>query len=123
MRQSVILPVFCLVLAASGCAAPPPPPPRPLSPTAHFDGTYKGLANGSCGSGDATVVVHDGRFALSVGGGPMLDGAAQPNGALRATALGEDGRELNFTGHIEGADLRGGSYNGRCAYAFTLMRA
>ena len=53
----------------------------------------------------------------------MLDGAAQPDGALRATALGEDGRELNFAGRIDGAGLRGGSYNGRCAYAFTLMRA
>ncbi len=123
MRLPTPWPALCRAMAASGCAAPPPPPPPPVSPTASVDGTYNGLANGSCGSGNATVVVRDGRFTLSIGGGPLLDGAAQPDGILRGTSLGEDGRELNFTGHIDGPDLRGGSYNGRCAYAFTLMRA
>jgi hypothetical protein len=122
-RRPALWSALWLAGAASGCAHPPPPAAPPTSPTARIDGTYKGLANGSCGSGGATVVVHDGRFTLSVGGDPMLDGAVQPDGALRAATLEEDGREVNFAGHIDGADLRGGSYNGRCAYAFTLARA
>ncbi len=123
MRRITTGGVFCLALATvGGCATPPAPPPPPASATAAIDGTYKGLANGSCGASEAKVVVYDRHFTLSVADGLAFDGVAQPNGVLRAAKFGEDGRELNFAGHIDGADMRGGSYNGRCALAFMLNR-
>ncbi len=103
----------------AGCAEPPPPPPPPPSP---LDGTYKGSASGSCGAAQTTATVRDGHFTLIIGDTPPLDGVAQTDGSLRANVLGPDGREINFTGHIDGPELRGGSYNGRCAFAFSMTR-
>ena len=124
MGLSVLRRAGCLALfaLASACAAPPPPPPPPASATSTIDGTYKGGASGSCGSSQATVILHDRRFTLTVADGLALQGTAESDGTLRAATSGDGGRDLNFTGRVAGAYLRGGSYNGRCAFAFALTR-
>ncbi len=106
--------------ALAGCAEPPPPPPP--SPTATIDGRYTGSANGSCGSAPTAATVREGRLTLTIGNGSPIDGIAHRDGSLTATAIDRTGREMNFTGHIDDRDLRGGSYNGRCAFAFSMTR-
>jgi hypothetical protein len=120
-------PSFAIALLAllGGCAqsrqAPSPPPP---SPTASIDGTYKGTANGSCGTDQlATATLRDGRFTLTVPPDLRLEGRASGNGVLNATQVDDAGREVNFTGQIDGKLLRGGSYNGKCAFAYAMTRA
>ena len=108
-----------------GCAQPrPAPPPSPSSPTASIDGAYSGTANGSCGTDrPATMTLRDGRFTLTVAPDLRLEGRAERNGMLNATQVADDGREVNFTGQIDGRLLRGGSYNGKCAFAYAMTRS
>ncbi len=111
-----------LMLSLAWCAQPPAPT-TPVSPVASIDGTYTGLATGSCGTDQAaSVTLHDRQFTLAVGR-ERLDGTAAADGELSATRPMEGGGELNFTGHVQGKLLHGGSYNGRCAYAFELIRS
>ena len=123
MRWKTLVSLLASFGAASlaGCAAPKPPPP-PASATLSIDGTYKGSARGSCGATEATMEVRDGHFVLSMfDARTVLDGDAEPNGTLHGERF-VGSRELNFAGRVDGPDLRGGSYDGRCALAFTLAR-
>lgn len=125
MRQSSFRLSACAAAVAllAACAERPPAPPAAASKTAAIDGVYEGSASGSCGTGQAaTVNVKDGRFTLTVMPGLRLQGLADRDGTLSATQPNEDGRAINFTGRIDGPKLRGGSYNGRCAFAFTMQR-
>ena len=107
----------------AGCAQRPPATLAPASTTAAIDGIYEGTASGSCGTGQAaTADVTDGRFTLTVMPGLRLQGRADQDGTLNAAQPYEDGRQINFTGRIDGQQLRGGSYNGRCAFAFEMTR-
>ncbi len=124
MLAAIFARTACLVpLLVAACAVRHPPPPAPASVTAPIDGAYKGLATGSCGASEARAVVRDGHLTLSVEAGPDLQGTAQPGGVLRAAASGDEGGDVTFAGRIDGTELRGGSYNGRCAFAFALNRA
>ena len=116
--------VVALLALLGGCAQPrPAPSPPPPSPTAAIDGTYKGTANGSCGNDrPATATLRDGRFALTVPPDLRLEGRASGNGMLSAAQVDDAGREVNFSGQIDGKLLRGGSYNGKCAFAFAMRR-
>ena len=115
-----------LTLAAPLFACAPQPTPQPTakpSRTSSIDGTYTGVANGSCGRGEeAFLRLKDGRFTLSVPATLHLEGHAEPDGTLTAVHTGEDGREVNFNGHIADGLMRGGSYNGHCAFAFGMTR-
>lgn len=124
MGRSLVLALCCGSLTLAGCAteetAAPPPP---VSRTAVIDGIYRGTANGSCGANQsARMEVRDGGFVLAVSSGLHVDGTAEPDGTLTAVERQPDGRDLNFTGRIDRLDMRGGSYNGRCAFAFTMRR-
>ncbi len=115
--------VFALLAGLVACAHPPPETAAPLSRTASVDGRYAGSATGSCGSSSsATMDVRDGRFTLDVDALLTLHGRAQRDGSLDATQPTQDGGEVNFTGRIEGHEVRGGSYNGRCAFTFSLLK-
>jgi hypothetical protein len=108
----------------AGCAQPRPTSSPPPSPTAAIDGSYKGTANGSCGTDQpATMTLRDGHFTLAVPPDLRLQGRVDGNGMLSATQVGDDGREVNFTGQVDGRLLRGGSYNGKCAFAYAMTRA
>jgi hypothetical protein len=114
--------VLALALLA-GCAQPPAPSPSPPSSTASIDGAYGGTASGSCGTDQpATMTLRDGRFTLTVPPSLRLEGRVDRSGTLSATGATDDGREVNFTGQVDGRMLRGGSYNGKCAFAFALTR-
>jgi hypothetical protein len=67
--------------------------------------------------------LHDGHFVLSVTTIVFLEGAVAADGTLSATGSAPDGRPVNFGGRIDGSVLRAGSYNGNCAYAFSLIRS
>ena len=123
MRRRRVAAHGLALLALWGCAQRPSAPPAPASSTASIDGRYAGLANGSCGvNQQAEAEIRAGRFRLSVPPALALSGAAQPDGTLNAGQLDGSGRQVNFTGHVDGPEMRGGSYNGRCGYAFTLRR-
>jgi hypothetical protein len=115
---------IALLALLAGCAQPRPAPSPPApSPTASIDGTYKGAANGSCGTDQpATATLRDGRFTLTVPPDLRLEGRASGNGVLNATQIDDAGREVNFSGQIDGKLLRGGSYNGKCAFAYAMTR-
>ncbi len=125
-RFSTIVRFACLTVAAPLFACAPRPATQPSAPpsrTSSIDGTYAGLANGSCGSGEeAFLRLRDGRFTLSVPASLHLEGRAEPDGTLTAVHTGDDGREINFNGHIADGVMRGGSYNGHCAFAFAMTR-
>ena len=124
-RPSVSLAAAGVVALLGGCAQPrPAPSAAPASPTAAIDGAYSGTANGSCGTDrPATMTLRDGRFTLTVPPDVRLQGRAERNGTLSATDVADDGRQVNFTGQIDGRLLRGGSYNGKCAFAYALTRS
>ncbi len=108
----------------AGCAQPRPAPAPPPSPTAAIDGAYNGTANGSCGTDrPATITLRNGHFTLAVPPDLRLQGRVDGNAVLNATQVADDGREVNFTGQIDGKLLRGGSYNGKCAFAYEMTRA
>lgn len=115
--------VLVAALAAlAACAQPAPESPAPPK-AATVDGVYEGTANGSCGASQpATMDLKDGRFTLTVAPDLRLRGHADQDGTLTATEPYGDGRDINFTGRIDGPKLRGGSYNGRCAFAFAMVR-
>jgi hypothetical protein len=109
------------LLAVTGCAprqsaAPIPPPAAALGVT------YQGVANGSCGANQpAHMSLTDGKFILSAGG-EELRGVAAADGALSGNGWSSEGRPVNFSGRIQGEEMRGGSYNGRCGFAFLLRK-
>lgn len=114
----VALSLICL----AGCA-PHSDPTIQVSQTRSIDGEYTGIANGSCGTNrPAQAELKDGHFTLTVPSELSLSGPASPDGSLSASQTDPSGRQVNFTGRIQGRELRGGSYNGRCGFAFALRR-
>ena len=121
LRGAQVVRIVGTATLLASCA-PRPAPPLP-SPAAAYDGLYTGTANGSCGTGEAASLnVRNHRFTLSVESGLRLEGAVTEGGEIAATEPAEDGREVNFNGQIEGGFVRGGSYNGRCGYAYEMQR-
>jgi len=115
--------VLLILTCLAGCAGFGDPKPIQVSQTQSIDGEYTGIANGSCGANrPAQAELKDGHFTLTVPPELSLRGSASPDGSLSASEAGPGGREVNFTGRIQGTEFRGGSYNGRCGFAFALRR-
>jgi hypothetical protein len=72
----------------------------------NFDGTwsYVGVGTNCQGTGSGVFTVSGGRVALAGGRGSVT-----PNGAIRSTAVGNDGVTVNATGKLLG-NLGGGTY-------------
>lgn len=115
--------VTLLLICLGGCANRADPPPVQVSQTQSIDGDYTGIANGSCGANrPARAQLKEGHFTLTVPPDLSLSGEVSPDGSLSASEPDQSGRPVNFSGRVQGTELRGGSYNGRCGFAFALKR-